>query len=45
MAYIWKDIDYELKAIDPSYVPIEERTPEEQEKAYDRICDLDKDDE
>ena len=39
MAYVWKDIDYKLKAIDPSYVPIEERSPEEQEEAYDRSFD------
>ena len=43
MAYVWKDIDYKLKAIDPSYVPIEERSPEEQEEAYDRIFDWDED--
>ena len=28
-----------LKEIDPTWIPIEERTPEEQEEAYDRIFD------
>ena len=28
-----------MKEIDPFWIPIEERTPEEQEDAYDRIFD------
>lgn len=44
MAYVWTEIDYKLKAIDPDYVPIEERSPEEQKKAYDRIFDWDEED-
>jgi hypothetical protein len=44
MAYIWTEIDYKLKAIDPNYVPIEERSPEEQEKAYDSLFDDEEDD-
>ncbi len=42
--YQWTEIDYKLKEIDPSYVPIEERTKEEQEEAYDRAFDWDDDD-
>ena len=43
MAYVWTEIDYKLKAICPNYVPIEERTPEEQEAAYDSTFDWDDD--
>ena len=39
MAYVWTDIDYALKEINPYYVPIEERAPEDQEIAHDRACD------
>ena len=34
-----------MKEISPSWKPIEERTPEEQEEAYDRIFDWDDEDE
>ena len=44
MAYIWTEIDYKLKAIDPNYVPIEERSLEEKEKAYDSLFDDEEDD-
>ena len=32
-----------LKEIDPTWKPIEERTPEEQEEAYDRAFDWEED--
>ncbi len=41
--YVWKDIDYELAAIDPNYVPFEEMTKEEQAEAVDRMFDDDDD--
>lgn len=44
MAYVWTEIDYKLKAIAPNYIPIEERSHAEQEKAYDRIFDGDEED-
>ena len=41
MAYVWKEIGYKLKEINPNYIPIEERSKEEQEDAYDRLFDWD----
>lgn len=42
--YQWTEIDYKIKEIDPSYVPIEERSEKEQEEAYDRAFDWEDED-
>ena len=42
--YKWTEFDYKMKEIWPYYVPIEERSPEEQEEAYDRAFDWDDED-
>lgn len=43
--YKWTELDYELKKIiGDSYVPLEERTPEEQEAAYDAMFDWEDED-
>ena len=43
--YQWTEIEKELAKIIPGYVPLELRSKEEQEEAYDRVFDWENEEE